>query len=276
MDCAEDDACRSRFMQRLVRDAVGPEGVASGSRIPRVVIQYWHDAADVPEDVRECLESWKLLTTDGFKYVLFDDRSARRFIASHLGPRQVAAFDGCGHPAMRCDYFRMCYMVRCGGFYVDADEYYQGGDCTSLLKDDLLKVQPLCYDTSTSCMVPVDVFARRENSPEWIYYVNNNPLVAPRAHPVLRLALARSTRLLSRQQGRFDIQGTTGPGNLTTSLVAHAMATERDQSAKDFSLLLDWNSLSISRWSLSYRNDERNWRLWNPAAQAAPDRRKRP
>jgi hypothetical protein len=66
---------------------------------------------------------------------------------------------------MRCDYFRMCYMVRCGGFYVDADEYYQGGDCTSLFQDDLLKVQPLCYDTSTDCMVPVDVFARRENSP---------------------------------------------------------------------------------------------------------------
>jgi mannosyltransferase OCH1-like enzyme len=277
MNCAEDDACRSRYMQRLVRDAAGPEIATGGSSIPRVVIQYWHDAADVPEDVRECLESWKLLTTEGFNHVLFDDRSARRFIASHLGPRYVAAFDGCGHPAMRCDYFRMCYLVRYGGFYVDADEYYQGGDCTSLFQDDLLKVQPLCYDTSTDCMVPVDIFARRENhSPQWIYYVNNNPLVAPREHPALRLALARSTGLLSRQKGRLDIQGTTGPGNLTASLVAHAMTTDRERSGRDFSLLLDWDSLSVSRWPLSYRNDERNWRLWNPAAQDTPDRGKRP
>jgi hypothetical protein len=36
---------------------------------------------------------------------------------------------------MRCDYFRLCYIYRQGGFYVDADEIYQGGDYHSLYRD---------------------------------------------------------------------------------------------------------------------------------------------
>ena len=26
----------------------------------------------------------------------------------------------------------------------------------------------------------------------------------------------------------------------------------------------EWDFISVSRWPLSYRNDERNWRLWKP------------
>jgi hypothetical protein len=31
-------------------------------------------------------------------------------------------------------------------------------------------------------------------------------------------------------------------------------------------LLANWGAISTSRWSLSYREDDRNWRLWNPNA----------
>lgn len=62
-----------------------------------------------------------------------------------------------------------------------------------------------------------------------------------------------------------DIQSTTGPGNFTASLVKHALISELAGQARDFALLANWQTISVSRWPLSYRDDERNWRLWNPA-----------
>ena len=263
---AEDDGLRSRLMRHLVQEISPDESPLAPSTIPKVVIQFWHDGNAIPADVQECLDSWQPLESQGFRRVLFDDYEARRFIGRRFGRRYVAAFERCHHPAMRCDYFRLCYILMHGGFYVDADEFYQSGDCESLFRDNQLKMQPLCYDTSTATMVPIANFAKKENdSPHWIFYVNNNPLVAPSSHPVIRLALARSTRiLLSHEETLLDIQSTTGPGNLTASLVKHAIVSELVGQVRDFSLLANWDSLSVSRWPLSYRDDERNWRLWNP------------
>ena len=264
---AEDDGLRSRHMRHLIQEVVPTEPPLLPVTIPKVVIQFWHDASAIPADVRECLDSWDPLASQGFKRVLFDDYEARRLISKRFGRRYVAAFDRCHHPAMRCDYFRLCYMVMHGGFCVDADEFYQGGDCESLFQDNRLKMQPLCYDTSAGTMVPNDIFTEKRNdSPHWIFYVNNNPLVAPASHPVVRLALARSTWiLLSHKEKQLDIQSTTGPGNLTASLVKRAIAPDTAGQARDFSFLPNWEALSVSRWPLSYRGDERNWRLWNPS-----------
>ena len=264
---AEDDTLRSREMRQLIQDAATSEPFLVPTRIPKVVIQFWHDSRNIPPDVQECLNSWEPLESQGFKRVLFDDYKARRFISKGFGRHYAAAFDRCHHPAMRCDYFRLCYMVTHGGFYIDADEFYQGGDCESLFHNNRLKVQPLCYDISSATMVPYDIFTReRSDFPNWIFYVNNNPLVAPASHPVIRLALARSTRiLLSHEEQRLDIQSTTGPGNLTASLVKHAIMSELAGLDRDFALLANWETISISRWPLSYRDDERNWRLWNLA-----------
>ena len=263
---AEDDGLRSRQMRQFIQEAAPSEPQLALVTIPKVVIQFWHDASAIPADVLECLDSWEPLVSQGFKRILFDDFKARAFISRHFGRRHTAAYDRCHHPAMRCDYFRLCYLVRHGGFYVDADEFYQGGNCESLFHDNRLKMQPLCYDNSDATMVPTDIFTKKHNdSPHWIFYVNNNPLIAPASHPVLRLALARSTRiLLSNEKKLLDIQSTTGPGNLTASLVKHAIASEIAGQTRDFSLLTNWEALSVSRWPLSYRDDERNWRLWNP------------
>jgi len=264
---AEDDHLRSRHIRELVQDTIPTAPPCGTANIPRVIVQFWHDPRDIPADVCECLESWEPLIRQGFRRVLFDDNEARRFIDRRFGSRYVAAFDLCHHPAMRCDYFRLCYMLRHGGFYVDADEVYQGDDCHFLFRDCRLKIQPLCYDTVTGAMVTTDTFVKkRAYSPRWIFYVNNNPIVAPASHPIIRLALIRATGiLLSRVEGLPDIQSTTGPGNLTASLVRHSIVTELAGRARDFVLLTNWEATSISRWPLSYRNDERNWRLWRSA-----------
>lgn len=266
-----DHRLRSSYVRELVRDTVPIlDAPSDRGHIPKVIVQYWHDSSAIPTDVCQCLDSWEPLTEGdfGFKRILFDDSKARHFISRSFGGLQVAAFDRCRHPAMRSDYFRLCYIFRHGGFYVDADEVYQGGDCRSWFLDNRLKIQPLCYDTLNNTMIQTDVFIENQDDfPDWIFYVNNNPLIAPASHPIIRLALVRSTRLLlSRRKERFDIQDTTGPGNLTHSLVRHAIASKQAGEARDFLLLTNWDAMSISRWPLSYREDERNWRLWNPTA----------
>ena len=255
-------------MQELIQEVAPTRPPLAPATIPKVIVQFWHEANDIPSDVHECLDSWEPLERQGFERILFDDYEARRFISKSFGRRYVAAFDRCHHPAMRCDYFRLCYMLRNGGFYVDADEFYQGGDCGSLFQDNRLKIQPLCYDTSAATMVPSDTFTKKQNdSPHWIFYVNNNPLITPASHPVIRIALARSTRALLRNKkghyltyNRLPVRGTSLPVSSNTR-----SSPKLAGKARDFFLLANWEALSVSRWPLSYRDDERNWRLWNPA-----------
>ncbi|MEX0755737.1 MAG: hypothetical protein WD556_11575 [Actinomycetota bacterium] len=261
---AENADLRSAHVRTLVQLPVSLKTRPRTSEIPRVIVQFWDDRGSLPSDVRDCLDSWQPLTKSGFKRVFFDDGAARQFISRAFGRTILAAFDRCGHPAMRCDYFRLCYLLVCGGFYVDADEWYLGANCEELFFDSTLKVQPLCYDLATESMVPPAVFlVEGAFSPDWIFYVNNNPLVAPPFHPVIQLALVRSTRILLGESGHSDIQATTGPGNLSASLVRHSLSCQLAGDDRDFTLLDNWEAISVSRWPLSYRADARNWRLWN-------------
>lgn len=231
-------------------------------------MQFWDNASAIPADVSECLDSWRsAAAAAGLTYTLFDDASAERCIASSLGSAFADAFTRCPHPAMRSDYFRLCYIFRYGGLYVDADDVYKGVGLRSCFDDARLKVQPLCYDVLSDGMVLAEVFREpQESASSWIFYVNNNPLVAPPFHPIVRLALARATSLLVGDSDlRFDVQATTGPGNLTRCLVRHALTLETShRGARDFLLFPDWDEVATSRWPLSYRDDERNWRHWNP------------
>lgn len=259
----EDDDLRSRYVWSLVH-GVGVESAKRSRgrpRIPKLIVRFWHDHGDLPEDVRECLDSWCVLENEGFRVVLFDDVQAKRFVSRRFGRRHLRAYELCHHPAMRCDYFRLCYILVNGGFYVDADDVYQGTDCMRLFSDTRLKVQALCYDNATDSMVSPDVFiGQRKCSPSWTCYVNNNPIIAPASHPIIRLALERATRILLSCRERPGIQSTTGPGNLTASLVRHAMGSPDLRAERDFEIMGDWEAIAVSQWPLSYRNDERNWR----------------
>jgi mannosyltransferase OCH1-like enzyme len=197
---------------------------------------------------------------------MFGDASAAAYIAERYGPREVAAFARCRHPAMRSDYLRMCFVLAEGGLYVDADDVLLGGGWEHVFRDGTLKVQPLCYDVSVGSMVSAAEL-RRTDLPTGgrIFYVNNNPIAAPAGHPVLWRALARATDRLLGDETAPEIQSTTGPGNLTAVLAAHAGESQDREAPKvpDFELLLDWEQVAEPCWELAYRQDGRNWRNMN-------------
>ena len=114
----------------------------------------------------------------------------------------------------------------------------------------------------TNKMVSPSVFTKTgANDLSWIFYFNNNPLIAVCGHPIVEWALAKSTLSLEQYVADElpDIQSTTGPGNLTKSIFDSL--TKNSEIEGDLVVLRDWEDIAISRWPLSYRNDERNWRL---------------
>ena len=227
-------------------------------------MQFWHDMRELPADVAECIASWASWTTSGFAHRLFDEQSARSFIGGSLDARHQRAFEHCYHPAMQADYFRLCYLFVEGGFYVDADDVCVGARVNWLFDDGRLKIQPLCYDIASGTMVAPSVFLHgNADSPSWIFYFNNNPLIADRRHPIIGRALRHATDLLERAGNEVlpEIQTTTGPGNLSRSIFECGTASGGVEN--DLVVLRDWESLAVSKWPLSHRGDARNWRHSN-------------
>ena len=260
----EDEGLRSTFIRRLIldqADAPQANGDAHAQSIPRTLVRYWHDPDGVPEDVRDCMRSWDRLRDEGFVVRTFDDVSATEYIARRYARREVEAFRRCRHPAMRSDYLRMCFILADGGVYVDADDVLVGRGLDGLLSDRSLKLQPLCYDLGANAMASSgDVWKKDLPAGDRVFYVNNDPMVAPAAHPVMARALARATARLLSDASRLEIQATTGPGNLTAALAAHARGLEASARGFDFRFIEDWSEIAEIRWNLSYRNDARNWR----------------
>ncbi|BAE53326.1 hypothetical protein amb4522 [Paramagnetospirillum magneticum AMB-1] len=260
----ESDQLRSAFIRKLTLHLLQCPRSSEASElpvVPRTLIQYWHDPSDLPDDVRDCLASWDRLVDEGFEVRMFCDESAAAYIAEHYGTRECEAFARCRHPAMRSDYLRMCFVLAEGGLYVDADDMLLGDGWNELFGDGRLKVQPLCYDIPSARMVPAaEIWRPNLRTHGRIFYVNNNPIAAPAGHPVLRVALSRATDRLLGEDQRPEIQTTTGPGNLTAALAAHARNLIAAGTPLDFELLRDWEAIAETRWHLSYRNDARNWR----------------
>jgi mannosyltransferase OCH1-like enzyme len=266
-DNSEHHRQRSEFIRKIVQRRLGQHSVNNRYRqlAPKTIVQYWHDLRELPHDVQECIASWTRWEASGYTHRLFDERAARTFIHRSLSARHECAFQRCYHPAMQADYFRLCYLLVEGGFYVDADDVCVGSEIGWLFQDGRLKLQPLCYDIASGAMVKSSVFLSADAyDPSWIFYFNNNPLVASRGHPIIERALSQATRLLelAGEDPLPEIQTTTGPGNLSRSIFE--LGTKSGGSVEsDLVVLRDWDSLAVSLWPLSHRGDARNWRLSN-------------
>lgn len=232
--------------------------------IPKRIVQFWDDHTNLPDDVNACINTWRETENQGIELLLFDKRQASDFIFDKLGGTYRQAFERCYHPAMQSDLFRLCYIFVEGGCYIDADDAYTGSQIIHLFEDERLKIQPLCYDVGSHSMVSPAIFTKAGvNNKNWIFYFNNNPLIAGKRHFLIEKALNRAVDALG--QGRMnnfpEIQSTTGPGNLTQCIFEEI--SETTDIADTMLVLSEWEKTAISVWPLSYRNDTRNWRLAN-------------
>lgn len=231
---------------------------------PRVLIQYWDDNV-VPSDVAACMATWDALIVHGFKHFAFDRAGARDFISQTFTGTYVSAFDAARHPAIRSDYFRLCYLAALGGWYVDADDVYQGTDLTPLFEPRGLRLQALCYDLDNDQMADAAKALDGPDDRNVIHYVNNNPMIARAQHPVVVEALRHATSSLLRNSStdRVDVQAVAGPGAISLVLARQSRRLASVTARPDLEIRTDWEAYARPVWDLAYRRDGRDWRTWD-------------
>lgn len=86
--------------------------------IPKVIIQYWNDKV-IPKDIESLINSWK---DNNPKYIhkLFDRDTAAEFLELNYNKQIKNLFLSFTIPAMQSDFFRLAYIFKFGGVYVDA------------------------------------------------------------------------------------------------------------------------------------------------------------
>lgn len=86
--------------------------------IPRLIVQYW-DQGDMPEDIARLTKSWADVN-NYFGYRCFNKLDAVEFLREFYPENVLNAFLNCALPAMRSDLFRVAFILKFGGVYVDA------------------------------------------------------------------------------------------------------------------------------------------------------------
>jgi mannosyltransferase OCH1-like enzyme len=179
-------------------------------------------------------------------YRRFSEASASDFILLNFGEKAAKAFELCHHAAMKSDYFRLSYLYKNGGVYVDAD-------------DRCLKpIDPIIANLATTNLIA-------SVTDDFPGYVHNWFLAANPGSQVLGMALAQATNDIIDSEGRTprpDIWQTTGPG-LITRCIAAVCARSGINVDKEVRLmtLAQYRNFVQEQLSLSYKNSvEGNWR----------------
>lgn len=110
--------------------------------IPKVIIQYW-DKKEIPKDVQRCMNSIKNAAIN-YEHLIFNRESALDFIHKNYDDEYVKLFKACSHPALQSDIFRLLYLFKNGGIWIDADEEYLSQDSaplSSLLQKESIRFQ---------------------------------------------------------------------------------------------------------------------------------------
>ena len=98
----EDDDLRSRHVRRLIHGTEGgsPRRPRGSEDIPRMIVPFWHDRAELPEDVRACLESWHALENEGSVSCCSTTRRLGVSLQAGFGDSYSRAYDFCYHQAV--------------------------------------------------------------------------------------------------------------------------------------------------------------------------------
>lgn len=237
----------SPFCIALEKAAIDGNFPRSHEFVPRRILQFWDQKA-IPPDVQNCMTSWRSIPN--FEYVLFDEEQAREFMRAEYDVRHVNAYDLCNHPAMKADLFRLAYLYRHGGVYIDADDIYAGSNLEQLFREDgLFKVR--CAS-----------FRRTPSEPPVTVY-NNNPIFCTPKDEIVRMALERATMILLSMGKKefYNVLVITGPVNLSIAAYMVALDCIARNDEFRFCPILGWDNIAHKSRNLDFQKTERNWRV---------------
>ncbi len=86
--------------------------------IPKNIIQTYKSKKEVPKYVFDSISSQ---IDESWKYHFFDDYQARDFLKEEYGEKILNKFDEFKKGAHKADLFRLCWLYKNGGVYIDID-----------------------------------------------------------------------------------------------------------------------------------------------------------
>ena len=157
-------------------------------RIPRIIMQT-NKRDLVPPGMHRAMRSI-LERNPAYVHYYFSDRRARDFVSTHFPGRVMAAFDALIPGAFKSDLFRLCWLVKMGGIYIDAD--MEAGPRTL---DDLIQ--------------PTDEFVSADDCGNGDVY--NAFMASIPNHPFVVAALEAAVDKISRRDYGTSALSITGP-----------------------------------------------------------------
>jgi hypothetical protein len=219
----------------------------SQEKLPRRIVQFW-DQETIPADVAACMATWRAIPD--FEYLLFDEVRARDFIRTEYEGRHLEAYDLCNHPAMKSDFFRLAWLYRHGGVYIDADDACEGPNLDRLFREDgIFRLRSATFRKNPS------------DAPATIF--NNNPIFSLPNDDILRKALERATMIMLSLGKRdfYNMLVITGPLNLSIAVYATALDCIANDAEFRFCPIIGWDEQAKKSGQMAYQKTKRNWRV---------------
>ena len=224
-----------------------PPNRSDSHGIPKRIMQYW-DKPVPPDEVVSLMQRCKA-ANPGYVHDLFDDASAQDFLATQYGTVVVDLYRACFHVAAKADFFRLAYLYKRGGFYIDADEVCD---------------QPLDSCFRTGGVEQIYTFSRGLPS-----CVNNWFIGAASGTRIIERTFENCMENLSsvtRHGPKTNVWVLTGPGVLTFSILDLFCEPAEHLGGRAFGTTVLLEESEYRRFfdapPMQYKNDkDGNWRM---------------
>jgi tetratricopeptide (TPR) repeat protein len=164
----------------------------TGISIPRQIVQFSEQVP--PTNMRDLMSSWNRLNPD-YRWLLFDNSSAREFMRQEFGNSLLKAYDRTRYPEQKSDLFRLAFLAARGGIYVHA-----ASRCLAPIET--------CMDSAATLITYQSEYGA----------LGNDFIGATPEHPVIVRALEWGALAISRGDADFPWLS-TGSGLLSRSFV---------------------------------------------------------
>ncbi|EUK17693.1 glycosyltransferase family 32 protein [Commensalibacter papalotli (ex Servin-Garciduenas et al. 2014)] len=223
------------------------------TNIPKKIVIFWHEK-DLPDDVYASIEKIKRYNTE-YYVELFHTESAGEFINSHYGQELYYLYERrCVHPSMKSDFFRICYLAKMGGIYIDVDI-----NCFKSLEEIFKFYEFDCflfYTKGKPCCIDNDFIACKANN------------------PIISAVLDKIKENLTIKRSFSSVWECTGPGAVSMAILELLMQDilQDDQENRSLEgLRLAPHKFALRAYShqeLEYKKTtEGNWRYFRMPSQ---------
>lgn len=228
---------RQRFLlwRAFFQNKSALDSAVHASSEPVRVFQFWDKTP--PPDVEAAMDEWRDLAGSSY-YARFDDASAREVLADTAIPGLVAAYDAARHPAMKADIFRLVYLLRSGGLYVDADTR-PAPDARNVLR-------------TASRSLHLAFYAHQPHG-----LLQNAVMLVEAGHPILTLAIEACINNVLNGEGE-KVSVATGPVVITNAFLT---LLEKGAVPATMMAFTECNTRLARNFAASYKGDDRSWHL---------------